>query len=67
MFGFILRQSYQNLEIILVDDGVVEGIVDVCKRYIIQDPRVSIIVNTGKGVHSEQNVGARSSRCLNVI
>lgn len=63
----ILRQSYQNLEILLVDDGSADGTVDICKRYMAQDPRVSLIVNAGKGVSSARNVGVRSSHGAYIV
>ena len=38
----IIQQTYQNLEIILVNDGSTDGSAAICQRYKTQDPRVKV-------------------------
>lgn len=42
----VLNQSFRRLELIIVDDASVDGTFDICKRYMKNDPRVSIIRHT---------------------
>ena len=39
----ILNQEYEDLELILVDDGSTDGTGEICRRYERQDPRVFLI------------------------
>lgn len=39
----VLGQSFRRLELIIVDDGSVDGTFDICQKYMWNDPRVSII------------------------
>ena len=36
----ILQQTYQNLEVILINDGSTDGSASICPRYKNQDARV---------------------------
>ena len=38
----LVRQTYQNLEIICIDDGSTDGTVEKIKQY--NDPRIKLIV-----------------------
>ena len=63
----ILQQSYKNLEIILLDDGSTDKTVNICKRYMAQDARVSLILNKGKGVSSARNAGVCASHGAYIV
>ena len=39
----ILKQTYQNLEIILVNDGSTDNSLSICKRYRELDPRIQVL------------------------
>lgn len=56
----IIRQSYSNIEIILVDDGSVDHSGEICDEYSKKDKRVQVIHQTNKGI-----VEARSKGILN--
>lgn len=53
----ILRSSYKDLEIILVDDGSTDGSGDVCDSYALKDNRISVIHKENKGVSTARNRG----------
>lgn len=56
----VRRQTYQNLEIILVDDCSQDNSLDICKRYEMIDDRIKVIKhNKNGGVSEARNMGIR--------
>ena len=53
----ILAQTYQNLEIILVDDGSPDNCPQICDEYAAIDPRVRVIHQQNSGVSMARNAG----------
>lgn len=53
----ILAQTYQNLEIILVDDGTKDACDQICDAYAEQDPRIRVIHKPNGGLSSARNAG----------
>lgn len=53
----ILSQSYENLEIILVNDGSKDNSLSVCKAYAQQDQRIVVIDKQNEGVSVARNTG----------
>ena len=51
----ILRQSYINLEIILVDDGSPDRCGQICDEYQVQDERIKVIHQQNKGLSGARN------------
>lgn len=58
----ICNQSYQNLEIILVDDGSVDKSGDICDRYARMDTRIQVIHKQNGGLSDARNVGIAVSK-----
>lgn len=52
----ILNQTYQNLEIWLVDDGSTDQSAAMCDRYADMDPRVQVIHKENGGLSDARNV-----------
>ncbi len=57
----ILAQTYQNLEIILVDDGSTDQCGQICDIYAGRDSRIRVIHKENGGLVSARKVGMRAS------
>lgn len=53
----IQQQSYQQLEIILVDDGSTDDSSSICKKYLNQDLRFKYIYQENAGLSAARNTG----------
>lgn len=53
----VIDQSYNNLEIILVDDGSPDNCPQICEKYALKDKRVKVIHKENGGQSSARNVG----------
>lgn len=57
----ICKQSYQNLQIILVDDQSPDKCPEICDRYAQIDERILVIHQNNKGVSGARNTGIRNA------
>lgn len=55
-------QSYEHIEILIVNDGSSDHTVDVCTRLCINDQRVRLINKENGGVSSARNLGIREAQ-----
>lgn len=55
----ILKQSYTNLEVILVDDGSPDRCGEICDKYAQIDKRIKVIHKKNGGLSSARNAGLR--------
>ena len=53
----IQRQTYQDLEIILVDDGSTDGSGGICDQYALKDSRIKVIHKQNEGLSDARNSG----------
>lgn len=53
----ITRQTYDNLEIILVNDGATDGSGDICERWKAKDSRIQVIHQENGGLSKARNRG----------
>lgn len=53
----IMKQTYENIEIILINDGSTDRSKHLCDEYAQQDNRVKVVHSENKGVSSARNMG----------
>lgn len=57
----IVKQTYKNLEIILVNDGSTDNSEDIIKKYEKKDNRIKYIKQKNSGLSSARNTGIKNS------
>lgn len=57
----ILEQPYENIEIILVDDGSPDRCPMICEEYAKKDPRIRVIHQENRGLPGARNTGLRAA------
>lgn len=55
----VLRQTYKNLEILLIDDGSSDGSAEICEDYMKIDSRIRSIHKENGGQSSARNLGMK--------
>ena len=58
----ILRQTYENIEVILVNDGSTDRSPDICDKYAAKNERIKVIHKTNGGVASARNAGIKAAK-----
>lgn len=53
----IINQTFQNMEIILVDDGSTDNSLSICQRYQLSDQRIKIISKENRGLIRARKTG----------
>lgn len=53
----VLQQSYQDLEIIVVDDGSIDSTGKICDQYAEKDSRIHVIHQQNQGLSGARNAG----------
>ena len=53
----VVNQTYQNLQIILVNDGTKDNSLEICEQYAHSDSRITIINKENGGLSSARNKG----------
>lgn len=57
----IIGQTYNNLEIIIVNDGSLDESGKICDEYLKKDNRIKVIHKENSGVSSARNIGIKNS------
>ena len=57
----ILNQTYQNLEIILIDDGSTDNSLEIAQSFKKQDPRIQIFTQKNRGPSAARNLGLKKA------
>ncbi|MGL5901924.1 MAG: glycosyltransferase family 2 protein [Cetobacterium sp.] len=58
----ILAQTFENFEVILVNDGSTDSSEEICDRYIKLDPRFKLYNKINGGLSDARNIGVEKSR-----
>lgn len=58
----VLKQTYTNLQIILVDDGSPDNCGKICDEYAKKDPRIEVIHKVNGGLSDARNVGIAKAK-----
>lgn len=58
----ILKQTYRNIEILLIDDGSLDNSGKICDNYAEKDSRIKVIHKENGGASSARNVGLEEAK-----
>lgn len=59
--GSIIKQSYRNLEIVLVNDGSTDRSPEICKKYAEADERILVVEQKNQGVVKARQSGVSAA------
>ena len=57
----VINQTYNNLEIIIVDDGSTDKSMEICQEFLVHDKRIKLISKKNEGQAIARNIGIASS------
>jgi len=60
--GSVLKQTFGNWELILVDDGSTDNSLALCRDHAARDSRIHLITQTNSGPSAARNQGVRKAR-----
>ena len=58
----ILCQTYNNLEVLLIDDGSTDGSGLICEKFAAEDERIQVFHGINRGLSAARNIGIQKSK-----
>lgn len=58
----MIHQTYQNLDIIVIDDGSTEGSGLICDSYAEKDSQIRVFRSDHRGVSAARNIGIENAK-----
>ena len=58
----VLKQKFQDFEVLLIDDGSTDSSGKICDKYIEHDERISVVHQTNQGLSAARNVGIKRAK-----
>ena len=58
----ILNQTYEDFELLLINDGSTDQSLNICKKYEKQDHRVRVFQQENKGASAARNIGITNAK-----
>ena len=58
----VCNQTYDNLQIILINDGSTDSSIEICDAFKNNDDRVEVLSTENKGVSSARNLGIKQAK-----
>ncbi|MFB4007608.1 glycosyltransferase family 2 protein, partial [Streptococcus pneumoniae] len=59
--GSLIKQTYENIEIILVDDGSTDSSGEICDQYAREDDRIKVLHIENGGQSRARNIGVKEA------
>ena len=57
----VISQTYQNIEILIIDDGSTDGGGRICDQYAMRDARIRVIHTDNRGLAAARNLGLENA------
>lgn len=58
----LVAQTYQDIEILLINDGSTDNSINICKKFAEDDQRVIVIDKPNEGVSATRNLGIKTAK-----